>query len=118
MIERSAFQARWHGGDQGTVMPYRVAYSPESEGHLRALAGRSRAIVLDAVDDPLTHQPTTETRNRKPLRPNLLAPCERRVGDLRVDDDVEEDPELVVPIRSVGIKDHDELRIGGEIVER
>jgi len=98
-------------------MAYRIVYSPESEDHLRALAARDRIIVLDAVDEQLSHQPTAETRNRKPLRPNPLALCELRIGDLRVYDDVEDDPEPVVHVRAVGIKDHNELRIGGEIVK-
>ena len=98
-------------------MPYRVVYSPESEDHLRALAAHDRMIVLDAVLDQLTHQPATETRNRKPLRPNPLVPWELRIGDLRVYYDVEDDPEPVVHVRAVGIKDHNDLRIGGEIVK-
>jgi mRNA-degrading endonuclease RelE of RelBE toxin-antitoxin system len=98
-------------------MAYRLVYSPEGEDHLRALVARDRMIVLDAVDEQLTHQPTTETRNRKPLRPNPLAPWELRIGDLRVYYDVEDDPEPVVRVRAVGIKDHNELRIGGEIVK-
>jgi mRNA-degrading endonuclease RelE of RelBE toxin-antitoxin system len=93
---------------------YRIAYSPESEDHLRALAARDRATVLDAVDEQLTHQPTVETRNRKPLRPNPLAPWELRIGDLRVYYDVEDGPEPIVHVRAIGIKDHNELRIGGE----
>jgi mRNA-degrading endonuclease RelE of RelBE toxin-antitoxin system len=101
--------------ESGGLVTYRIAYSPESEDHLRALATRDRVIVLDAVDEQLAHQPTVETRNRKPLRPNPLAPWELRIGDLRVYYDVEDDPEPVVHIRAVGIKDHNQLRIGGEI---
>lgn len=48
------------------------------------------------------------------MRPNPLAPWELRVGNLRVYYDVNEDPEPVVQIRAVGIKEHNELRIGGE----
>jgi hypothetical protein len=40
-----------------------------------------------------------------------------RIGDLRVYYDVEDDPEPVVRVRAVGIKDHNALRIGGEIVK-
>jgi mRNA-degrading endonuclease RelE of RelBE toxin-antitoxin system len=72
------------------------------------------AIVLDAVDEQLTHQPTVETRNRKPLRPNPIAPWELRIGDLRVCYDVEDDPESIVHVRAIGVKQHNELRIGGE----
>ncbi len=96
-------------------MTFRLAYSPESDDHLRALAPRDRVIVLDAVDEQLAHQPTVETRNRKPRRPNPLAPGELRIGDLRVCYDVEDDPGPVVHVRAVGIEDHNELRIGGEV---
>src|SRR5215470_2233215 len=65
-------------------MPYRIAYSPDAEEHLRLLTARQQAIVLDTVDEQLVHQPTLETRNRKPMRPNPVAPWELRIGDLRV----------------------------------
>ncbi len=98
-------------------MTYRIVYSPECEDHLRALVAHDRVIVLDAVEDQLAHQPTVETRKRKLLRPNPLAPWELRVGNLRVYYDVEEDPEPIVHVRAVGIKDHNELRIGGSIYQ-
>ena len=95
-------------------MSYRVEYSPECEGHLRALAARDRVIVLDAVDEQLIHQPTAETRNRKPMRPNPLAPWELRIGKFRVYYDVSETPEAVVHVRAVGIKERNIVRIGGK----
>jgi hypothetical protein len=55
-------------------LPYSIEYSPEAEDHLLFLTARQQAIVLDTVDEQLTHQPTVETRNRKPMRPNPLAP--------------------------------------------
>ena len=98
-------------------MTDRIAYSPASEDQLSALTARDRVIVLDAVDEQLAHEPTAETRNRKPLRPNPIAPWELRIGDLRVYYDVEAAPEPIVHVRAVGIKEHNELRIGGEIVK-
>src|SRR5713226_3854086 len=98
-------------------MPYRIEYSPDAEDHLRALTARQQAIVLDAVNEQLTHQPTTHTRNRKSMRPNRLAPWELRVGNLRVYYDVEEDPEAVVQVRAVGIKRRSQIEIGGELFE-
>jgi hypothetical protein len=79
------------------------------------LAACDRAMVLDAVEEQLSHQPAVATRNRKPLPPNPLAPWELRIGDLRVYYDVEDDPEPAVHVRAIGIKDHNELRIGGEV---
>ena len=98
-------------------MPYRIDYSPEAEDHLRALAAYHRATVLDVVDEQLTHQPTVETRHRKPMRPNPLAPWELRIGALRVYYDIEEAPEPIVRIRAVGIKDRQVVRVGGEVID-
>ena len=95
-------------------MTYRIVYSPECEEHLRALKSRDRAIVMDAVDDQLTHQPGVETRNRKPMRPNPVAPWELRVGDLRVYYGFDDGLEPVVHVLAVGIKDHNVVRIGGK----
>ena len=93
-------------------MAYTIEYSPDTLDHFRALTPRQRATVLEAVDIQLTHQPTTETRNRKPMRPNPLAPWELRIGILRVYYDVAEDPEPRVFIRAVGIKERNRVRIG------
>lgn len=98
-------------------MPYRIEYSPDAEDHLRGLTARQQTIVLDTVDVQLVHQPTVETRNRKPMRPNPIAPWELRIGNLRVYYDVEEDPEPEVYIRAVGVKERNRVRIGKEVIE-
>ena len=98
-------------------MAYRIEYSPDAEDHLRALTARQQAIVLDAVEVQLGHQPTVETRNRKPMRTNPLAPWELRIGDLRVYYDVQEAPEPMVMVRAVGIKTRNTVRIGKEVIE-
>jgi len=98
-------------------LPYRIEYSPEVEEHLQFLTARQRAIVLDTVDEQLMYQPMGETRNRKPMRPNPLAPWELRIGNLRVYFDIEEEPEAVVYIRAVGIKERNRVRIAGEVIE-
>ena len=84
---------------------------------MRHLTARQQAVVLDAVEEQLTHRPTVETRHRKPMRPNPLAPWELRVGDLRVYDDVEEEPKAMVLIRAVGLKERNRVRIGGEVID-
>jgi len=98
-------------------MPYRIEYSPAAEEHLRALTVRHQASVLDEVDRQLVHQPTSATRNRKPMRPNPLAPWELRIGTLRVYYDVEDEPEPRVVVLAVGIKLRDRVRIGDEEIE-
>jgi hypothetical protein len=51
------------------------------------------------------------------MRPNPVAPWELRIDPLRVYYDVEEEPEQVVKIRAVGIKERHRVRIGGEVIE-
>jgi len=55
-------------------MRFRVEYVPVTVAHLKALTARQQSIVLDGVARYLEVDPTVETRNRKPMRPNPLAP--------------------------------------------
>jgi mRNA-degrading endonuclease RelE of RelBE toxin-antitoxin system len=95
-------------------MPYRIEYSPSTVDHFSALSARQRLLVIDSVEKQLQHEPLKETRNRKPMRPNPLAPWELRIGNLRVYYDVEEEPEPKVLVRAVGLKERNRLRIGGK----
>jgi mRNA-degrading endonuclease RelE of RelBE toxin-antitoxin system len=96
---------------------YRIEYSPEAEGHLRYLTKSQQTRVLDAVDRQLADEPTLETRHRKKMRPNPIAPWELRIGDLRVYYEVEERPRKSVNILAVGEKDRNTVRIAREIIE-
>ena len=98
-------------------MAFRIEYSPDAEDHLRALKAPEQRTLLDAVDRQLRYQPTAETRNRKPMRPNPVAPWELRVGHLRVYYDVEEKREPVVYVRAVGVKQRSKVRIGKKVVD-
>ncbi len=51
------------------------------------------------------------------MRPNPLAPSEHRVGKLRVYYDVKEEPEKLVTVLAIGIKDRNRVIIDGEEVE-
>jgi len=59
----------------------RANLSPGDKGNCTP---RQRALIFDAVEKQLMHEPFTETRNKKPLRPNPLAPWELRIGNLWV----------------------------------
>lgn len=95
-------------------MPYKIEYSPEAVEHLAELTARQCATVLDVVPRQLAHQPTVPTRNRAPMRPNLIGHCRLRIGDLRVYYDVIESPERVVVVKAVGIKVRDHVIVGRE----
>ncbi len=98
-------------------MAYEIEYSPDAEDHFRKLKASQRAIVLDKVDEQLTYQPDVETQNRKPMRPNPVAPWELRIGDLRVYYDFSQEPKKIVYVRAIGIKDRNIVRIGGEEIQ-
>ncbi len=98
-------------------MKYRIEYSPETVDHFRVLTTRQQVIVLEMVEKQLGFQPTFETRNKKPMPPNPIAPWELRIGNLRVYYDVENDPENVVYVRAIGIKDGNNVRIGKEVIK-
>ena len=97
-------------------MPYRIQYSPDAEDHLRGLTARQRSIVLDTIDRQLAHQPTLETKNRKPMRQNPLAAWEVRIGRMRVYYRVEE-AEHVVQVLAVGVKRRHHVYLGERVVE-
>jgi len=98
-------------------LAYYIRYSSAAEAHVRALSARDRAAVADRVEQQLAHQPTTETRNRKRMRPNPVAPWEFRIGDLRVYYQVTDSPEPIVDVLAVGQKAGNRVIIGGEEVD-
>jgi mRNA-degrading endonuclease RelE of RelBE toxin-antitoxin system len=95
---------------------YRIQYSSDTIGHFRWLSAGERSVLLDAVEEHLSFQPTVPTRNRKPLRPNSLAAWELRVADCRVFYEVSEQPEPLVTVLAIGLKIGSRLVIGGEDV--
>jgi mRNA-degrading endonuclease RelE of RelBE toxin-antitoxin system len=96
-------------------MAYTVEFAESVRVQLRQLTAPDRVLVLDSVERQLLHEPLVETRNRKPLRPNPIAPWELRVGDLRVFYDVEVETRTVY-ILAVGQKRGNSLWIGGKEV--
>lgn len=98
-------------------MPFQIEYSPDAVEQLRQLTARQRSTVINRVEEQLAHQPLVETRNRKPMRPNPLAPWELRIGVLRVYYDVTSEPDQIVQIRAIGVKEGNVVRIGGEEFE-
>jgi mRNA-degrading endonuclease RelE of RelBE toxin-antitoxin system len=98
-------------------MAYAVIYSPEAVDHLSSLQKTDQVMVVNEVEQQLSHEPTLATRKRKLLRPNLLAPWQLRIGDIRVFYSVQDEPDPVVTIKAIGKKIHNELWIGVERVQ-
>jgi mRNA-degrading endonuclease RelE of RelBE toxin-antitoxin system len=93
---------------------YRIQFAELAEDHFGQLTTRQRGIVLDAVRVQLQHEPLYETRNRKRLRPNPLAPWELRVGALRVFYEVDAGESDLVNILAIGVKRGNRLFIAGK----
>jgi mRNA-degrading endonuclease RelE of RelBE toxin-antitoxin system len=90
---------------------YEVAFTESALEDLRYLMKTDRNVVLEAIERQLTAEPLTETRNRKPLRPNDLSSWEVRVGIHRIFYDAEEG---TVTVKAVGWKEHNKLFIRGK----
>jgi mRNA-degrading endonuclease RelE of RelBE toxin-antitoxin system len=93
---------------------YRIQLTKSAEKHFADLTARQQVIVLNAIKVQLRHEPTRETRNRKPLRPNPLAPWELRIGFLRVFYEVDALGSDLVNILAIGVKKGNQLFVSGK----
>jgi mRNA-degrading endonuclease RelE of RelBE toxin-antitoxin system len=99
-------------------MTFEIDFTRPAADHVRAFRKFEQQIILDAVEEQLRHEPTTETRNRKWLGENELSDWELRVQSFRVFYDVSVDEDRqVVKIKAVGHKEHNKLLIGGTEVQ-
>ena len=97
-------------------MAYTIEFAESVRAQLRALTARQRSTILDSIERQLVHEPLVETRNRRQLRPNPVAPWELRIGDLRVFYEMALDEPDTVRILAVGQKRGNRLYIAGKEV--
>lgn len=55
-------------------MVYKIEFAECVKGHFKSLNANQRIKIIEAIENLLSHEPLRETRNRKPLRPNPIAP--------------------------------------------
>jgi mRNA-degrading endonuclease RelE of RelBE toxin-antitoxin system len=94
---------------------YEIRFASSARRHLHEFIVGERAVILAAIETHLSHQPLVETRNRKRLRPNPIAPWELRVRTMRVFYEV--DQPGVVTVLAIGAKRGNRLYIGGEEIQ-
>jgi mRNA-degrading endonuclease RelE of RelBE toxin-antitoxin system len=99
----------------GEPMRFRIVLTPAAEVDLAYYKAHDRGVILDAIRIHLETEPLVESKRRKRLEENLLAPWELRVGDHRVFYGVEEVG--TVMISAIGHKEHNDLIIRGKKVE-
>ena len=100
---------------------FTIAYAPITKQHLRTIEPKYFSLIRDAVNEQLSFEPTTETRNRKPLkRPVVfMATWEIRFGPqncFRVYYDIDLNQQLV-SILAIGHKRGNRVVIGGEEIQ-
>jgi mRNA-degrading endonuclease RelE of RelBE toxin-antitoxin system len=92
-------------------MAIRITITEDAEQQFLALPVYDQRTLQAAIASRLQHQPTTLTRAVKRLRPNPVAACELRAGDLRALYNTEGEEVIVVVVgRKVGNK----LIVAGE----
>jgi mRNA-degrading endonuclease RelE of RelBE toxin-antitoxin system len=94
---------------------FEVKIVPGAEEDLGFYEVRDQRIILDAIGEFLEVDANLESKRRKQLRPNALAPWELRIGDHRVFYEIREAG--LVRVLAVGHKVHNGLFIRGQRVE-
>ena len=101
----------------GAPVAFDIIFAKGVEDQLKGLTARDRRAGLDGIEEQLIHQPTLETRIRKRMRPNPLANWELRLGNLRVYYRVPAEVANLVEVAAIGVKEGNEVWIGGEKVD-
>jgi mRNA-degrading endonuclease RelE of RelBE toxin-antitoxin system len=101
--------------------PYDLTFAATAQAHVRALGAKYRSLIREKVREQLSHEPTMQTRNRKPLRQPAPFGAAREIrfgprNRFRVFYDVDID-ERKVEILAVGEKVGNRLVVGGEEVQ-
>jgi len=95
-------------------MRFDVILLPSAEADLDGYTAREQRVILDALAQFLEVDADIETKRRKRLRNNPLAPWALRIGQFRAFYEIGE-PGLV-RVSAIGHKKHNDLFIRGEKV--
>lgn len=95
-------------------MVFDIQFVSSAKRQLRGFGATDQIRILEAIEVQLSHEPLKETRNRKRLRQNPIAPWELRINKVRVFYDVEEN---TVTILAIGTKRRNRLYIEGEEIQ-
>jgi hypothetical protein len=105
----------------GKRSEFTLCFAPESIEHLGWIDRKYHGLLRRTIQEQLTHTPTQETRNRKPLDPPspFEASWELRCGPdsrFRIFYDVDLASQEV-RVLAFGVRDRNRLLIGGEEYE-
>jgi mRNA-degrading endonuclease RelE of RelBE toxin-antitoxin system len=94
---------------------FQIEFTEEARLDLFFYSAFERKIITTEIRTQLSHQPLVETKNRKPLRSNPVAPWELRVGKFRVFYEPDQHSRTIT-IVAVGHKEHNLLLVRGKEV--
>ena len=92
---------------------FKIELTESALDDLRFLEKYEQTLILDVIEQQLSGDPLTPTRNRKQLRPNELSAWELRVRKYRVFYDIDVD-QRVAKVKAIGWKEHNKLFIRGK----
>jgi mRNA-degrading endonuclease RelE of RelBE toxin-antitoxin system len=92
---------------------FEIEFSEQAIEDLQWFKKHEQNVIIDGIEANLCYEPTTEARNRKPLRPNNTAEWELRLGKYRVLYNVEELVKIV-SIERVAAKPSNKYIFQGE----
>jgi mRNA-degrading endonuclease RelE of RelBE toxin-antitoxin system len=95
-------------------MTFEVTLVPGANADLGHYPARDQRVLTDTIARFLESDADVETRRRKRLRPNPLAPWELRVGEFRVFYEIQE---RHVRVLAIGHKSHNVLYVRGRRFE-
>lgn len=81
-----------------------IEFTDRSLKDLEWFKKNEQNIILDGIEANLLYEPTTETRNRKPLQANNTAEWELRVSAYRILYNVESEKVKIVNIERIALK--------------
>ena len=95
-------------------MQFTVIILPSADADLLFFRAHEQRIILTGVATHLTYDATSETKRRKKLDPNRIAPWELRIDLYRIFYNIEH---TVVKVVAIGHKEHNDLYIRGKKVD-
>jgi mRNA-degrading endonuclease RelE of RelBE toxin-antitoxin system len=97
-------------------MAYSIEFAKSVKDQLKSLTASERTVILNSIERQLLNEPLKETKNKKFLRPNPIAPRKLRIRNLRVFYEVPSDQPSIVRILAVGKKVRNQLYIGNKVI--
>jgi mRNA-degrading endonuclease RelE of RelBE toxin-antitoxin system len=94
---------------------WKIELTEDARTDLQWYRAFERKMILPQIRQELGQEPVTETRNRKRLRDNPIAPWELRIGKYRVFYHLPVDTPIVSVV-AIGHKEHNVLFVRGQEV--